>query len=68
MLNSKRSTLTVLNLTYVVLLLGIKVLPLYTRWWAPFKGTISRLLSLNKLSYSLVDSTTVVILGALSWA
>ena len=66
--NFRGSTLTVLNLTYVILLLAIKVLPLYTRWWAPFKGTIFRLLSLNRLGYSLVDSAIIVILGALSWA
>ena len=64
--NSRGSTLTVLNLTCVVPLLAIKVLPLYTRQWVPFKGIISRLLSLNRLSYSLVDSATVVILGTLS--
>ena len=66
--NSRGSTLIVLNLTYVIPLLAIKVLPLYTGWWAPFKETISRLLSLNRLGYFLVDSTIVVILGALSWA
>jgi len=68
MLNSKGSTLTVLNLIYIVLLLVIKVLPLCTGQWAPFKGIIFRLFSLNRLGYSLVDSATVVILGALSWA
>ena len=66
--NSRGSTLTALNSTYVVPLLAIyiKVLPLYTGRWAPFKGTIFRLLSLNRLSYSLVDSTTAVISGTLS--
>jgi hypothetical protein len=68
MLNSGGFTLTVLNSIYIVLLLAIKVLPLYTRRWVPFKGTISKLFSLNRLGYSLVDSTIVVILGALSWA
>jgi hypothetical protein len=66
--NSRGSTLTVLNLTYVVPLLAIKIMPSCTGQWAPFKGTISRLFSLNRLGYSLVDSTTVVILGALNWA
>jgi len=66
--NFKGSTLIVLNLTCVVPLLSIKVLPLYTRRWAPFKETIFKLLSLNRLGYSLVDSAIVVILGALSWA